>query len=302
MISEIISFQNKGVISVVEFATIRANTIEYISGSYAIKQNFIEVKEISQTGSVNNLIIHNNSDKYIFFSDGDILSGAKQNRILNSSVFIAPNMTKNIPVSCVEQGRWRHISPNFLSTDYNAPINIRAKKSYQVEKSLEKGTGHFANQGEIWSDVKVCCRINTVNSLTSNLSDVFEKNKIIFEDSIKDIKPSEKANGIAVFINRNLVEVEVFNRRDIYFEYFSKILKGVSSETFHFIADDKRMDEVEAKYKTIDFFDELENRKFKIYPGVCLGYEKRYESNQWSGFALEFGEHLIHLAMMNLVN
>jgi len=67
MISEIISFQNKGVISVVEFATIRANTIEYISGSYAIKQNFIEVKEISQTGSVNNLIIHNNSDKYVFF-------------------------------------------------------------------------------------------------------------------------------------------------------------------------------------------------------------------------------------------
>ncbi|MCZ7611635.1 MAG: hypothetical protein M5U17_15935 [Ignavibacterium sp.] len=300
MISEIISFQNKGVISVVEFATIRANTIEYISGSNAIKQNFIEVKEISQTGSVNNLVIHNNSDKYIFFSDGDILSGAKQNRILNSSVFIAPNMTKNIPVSCVEQGRWRHISPNFLSTDYSAPTNIRAKKSYQVEKSLEKGTGHFANQGEIWNDVNYYCKINTVNSPTSNLSDVFEK-KIIFEDSTRDIKPSEKANGIAVFINRNLIEAEVFNRKDIYYEYFPKILRGVSSEAFHFIADDKKLDEAEAKYKTIDFFDELENRKFKVYPGVCAGNEKRYESNQWSGFALEFGEHLIHLAMMNLV-
>lgn len=239
MISEIISFQNLGVISVVEFSTKRVNTIEYISGSNAIKRNFIEVKEISQTGSVNNLIIHNNSDKYIFFSDGDILSGAKQNRIFNTSIFMAPNTTKSIPVSCVEQGRWRAVSNKFSETDYNAPINLRAKKSVQVEKNLERGTGHFANQSEIWKEVSYHCLNNTVYSPTSNLSDVFEQKRIIIEDITREIKPSEKANGVAVFINRNLLEVEVFNRNDIYSEYFLKILKGAGSETINLRPDER---------------------------------------------------------------
>ncbi len=300
MISEIISFQNLGVISVVEFSTKRVNTIEYISGSNAIKRNFIEVKEISQTGSVNNLIIHNNSDKYIFFSDGDILSGAKQNRIFNTSIFMAPNTTKSIPVSCVEQGRWSAVSNKFSETDYNAPINLRANKSVQVEKNLERGTGHFANQSEIWKDVSYHCFNNTVYSPTSNLSDVFEQKRNIIEDITKEIKPSEKANGVAVFINRNLLEVEVFNRNDIYLEYFLKILKGAGSETINLKPDEKKLDEAEAKYKTNDFFDELENRKYKVYPGVCSGTEKRYESDQLSGLALEFEDHLIHLVMMNL--
>lgn len=300
MISEIISFQNNGVVSVVEFSTKRINTIDYISGAAAIRKNYIEVKEISQTGSVNNLIVHNNSDKYIFFSDGDILSGAKQNRVLNTSVFLAPNFTKQIPVSCVERGRWSHTSSKFSETDYTAPINLRAKKSEQVSENLDLNNGFMADQSEVWEEVIRCCEMNVVESPTSNLSDVFEMKKETIEETGRSLAASEKANGLAIFINRNLLSIELFNRQDIYKEYFSKILRGVNSEAMHLTQDIKRLEEVEATFKTNDFFDELENRKFKTFPGVGVGKEKRYESNDFSGFSLEFEEHLIHLAMLSL--
>lgn len=301
MLSEIVSFQSNGIVSVVEYKTKRVNTVEYISGSAAIKNNFIEVKEISQSGSVNNLVVHNNSDKYIFFSDGDILSGAKQNRVLNTSVFLAPNSTKQIPVSCVEQGRWNSISPMFESTDYNAPSFLRAKKAEQVNENLQKEVGHYANQNKIWKAVEVAREENIVPSITMNLSDVYKEKAKEFDSFTKPLQASDKANGLAIFVKKELLSVEVFNRTDIYKEYFDKILRGVAAEANHLKVDEEKLKEAEATYKTNVFFDELENRKHKQFPGAGIGTEKRYTGDDFSGFALEYESHLIHLAMLSLI-
>lgn len=301
MISELISFQNNGVISVVEFLTSRFNTIEYISGPAAIKKHFIEVKEISQTGSVNNLVVHNISDKYIFFSDGDILSGAKQNRVLNTSIFLAPHSTKNIPVSCVESGRWNYKSETFSDTDYNAPVTLRFQKSFQVNVNLEKEKGYTSDQHDVWYTVARCMEMNKISSSTNNLSDIYDFKKSEYEEITKPIKASDKANGLAVFIHNKLLSVELFNRKDIYLEYFDKILKGVASESLYLKPKEDKLKQTEAFYKTNVFFDELANRKYKEYPGAAEGKEKRYTGNDYSGFSLEFNDHLIHLTMLSLV-
>ncbi|HMN26097.1 MAG: hypothetical protein IT276_15630 [Ignavibacteriaceae bacterium] len=302
MLSEIISFQTNGIVSLVEFTTKRVNTIDYISGAIAIEKNYIELKEISQSGNVNNIVVQNKSDKYVFFSDGDILSGAKQNRVLNTSVFLSPNSTKQIPVSCVEQGRWSSVTPKFAGTNYTAPMNLRAKKSEQVTNNLKREVGHFSNQSEIWNEVDSCCERLVISSPTQNLSDVFKEKEKEFETFIKTIRVTDKANGMAVFIKKEFLAIEVFNRTDIYKEYFDKILKGVSSEASHLNPVEEKLKEAEATYKTNVFFDELENRKFKQFPGAGIGTEKRYEENDFSGFALEYESHLIHLAMLSLIN
>lgn len=98
-------FRTNGVLSVIQFVTGNADLLDYLSFQNALSLKLIEVSEVSESGSVNNLKVVNNADKFVFISDGDLLVGAKQNRVLNTSVFLKPSSVTVIPVSCVEAGR-----------------------------------------------------------------------------------------------------------------------------------------------------------------------------------------------------
>jgi hypothetical protein len=300
MISKINSFQSNGIVSIVQYTTYQVNTIDYISCNEAMENSHIEVKEVNESGSVNNLVVLNHSDHFVFFSDGDILSGAKQNRVLNTSVFLAPNSKTILPVSCVEQGRWRHLSPKFKGNDYLAPSRLRSKKSEQVKENLKINSSFICSQHSIWSEVEDYQMNLRVNSPTSNLSDVFEEKKIDIDKFIADFKVEDTSNGMTVFINNNILSVDVFNKTSIYQEYFHKILRGVSSEAIYLKKVDSSISEAETKYKTLNFFDELERIKFNMYPGVGIGKEKRFDSDKISGFNLIYNDQAIHMTLAEI--
>jgi len=53
----------------------------------------LEVTEVSEGGSVPTLRVVNKGDRAVFLLDSEELVGAKQNRILNTSVLIAAGQT-----------------------------------------------------------------------------------------------------------------------------------------------------------------------------------------------------------------
>ena len=59
------------------------------------------------------MLVNNTGDSRVLFLEGEELRGAKQNRVLNTSVLIAAHSKTTIPVSCVEQGRWQYRSRHF---------------------------------------------------------------------------------------------------------------------------------------------------------------------------------------------
>ena len=75
----------------------------------------VEVTEVSESGSVPELCLLNRSSFPIFLLDGEELVGAKQNRILNLSILVPAASNFEVPVSCVEQGRWSWRSRGFQS-------------------------------------------------------------------------------------------------------------------------------------------------------------------------------------------
>lgn len=88
--------------------------VEYLLSDEGIGSGSVTVEEVSEAGSVPDLLVENKGDVRVLFLEGEQLIGAKQNRVLNTSVLIAAHSKIKIPVSCVEQGRW-HTVPSTLA-------------------------------------------------------------------------------------------------------------------------------------------------------------------------------------------
>ena len=300
MFTQALSFQQNRNLSAVQLATANQDTLKYISSSAAIKGGYFEVKEVSASANVNQLLVINDSDQLVFMMDGDILAGAKQNRVLNTSILLAPMSKTVIPVSCVEQGRWHFTSDRFSGTDYSAPSSIRAEKAHRVKENLDQMRGHVSDQGEVWDHVSFFQTASAVHSPTSNLSDVYDNAAVDIDDFIEHFWPHPRANGVAIFVGRDLLSLDIFNRKDIYAEYFRKLLRGVALEAFYMNQSKLSLEEAEATYRTLDFLDRYDVVEKRDHPGVGIGVEQRFESGDMTGFDLRYENQMVHLTALAL--
>ena len=113
MHTNITGFAVQGNLGIIQLATSGQDSFEYVGCGRALSDKLIEAKELSESGSVNTIFVLNHSEQFVFLMDGDILAGAKQNRVVNTSMLLAPESKSQVPVSCVEHGRWHHASAGF---------------------------------------------------------------------------------------------------------------------------------------------------------------------------------------------
>src|SRR5712691_9018353 len=113
----------------------------------------VTIEEINEGGSVPTLRLHHRAERAVLLLDGEELVGAKQNRVLNTTVLVAAQTTVAIPVSCVEHGRWSYRARGVVASEHSLYASLRAKKMARVSESLRRGAGHLGDQAEIWQDL-----------------------------------------------------------------------------------------------------------------------------------------------------
>jgi hypothetical protein len=90
--------------------------------------------------------------------------------------------------------------------------------------------------------------------------------------------------------------VDLFHRRDIYAEYFPRLLRAAAFEA-RLVSDQKTATpEAEAKYRSTEFLEGIEGAEAEEFPGAGIGKEKRFSHQSLDGFQLVHGGHTIHLA------
>src|SRR5512134_3941967 len=115
--------------------------IETISLDEALAAGHLRVTEVSAEGHVPELRVKNSGAAPVLILDGEELVGAKQNRIVNLTILVAPQSQIVIPVSCIEAGRWGYSRPEFAAGGRVLNPEIRESKAEAVTSNLKCAAG-----------------------------------------------------------------------------------------------------------------------------------------------------------------
>jgi hypothetical protein len=244
---------------------------DYAVGAELIAGGELTITELG-TGSVPELLARNRSTLPALLIDGEALEGARQDRILNSSVLLPAGKDVTLPVSCVEAGRWGFMDdPNFVASPQTAPAGLRMRTKSEVAASLRVGSTRAANQSRVWRDVAVTQTLAGVaSSPTKAMRDSFSSSDHRLDRVLEQVpEPEERQTGVIACFGEQVAALDVFDRPEALATLWSRLLRGYAMDalvnTFDPPEGDVRVDRIEAFVRAIG------RAKATAHPGVGLG-------------------------------
>jgi hypothetical protein len=200
---------------------------EYLLSDEALAAGAVTVEEMTEEGSVPRLVVTNQADALVLFIEGEELRGAKQNRVLNTSLLAAARARTPIPVSCVEQGRWRYQSRFFGSAGSHASYKLRHILKKSVFRSAQQGHGHDSDQGEVWEEVSRQMEALGSASPTGAMADTYEAYRHRLAEFRDRLRYPDGATGLAVAVGGKVVSVDLFDKPSTCRKVWDRLLTGV---------------------------------------------------------------------------
>ncbi len=272
----------------------------YLTLGEALEQRAVVITEISQGGSVPELAVENAGETAVLLLDGEELRGAKQNRVLNTSILLAPKSRSVIPVSCTEQGRWHYVSNAFEDSGFVMSRSARIEKNRSVSASLKQGRAHRSDQGAVWQAIRDLSDKAGVRSDTGAQRDVFEARSEALIEVEKKISCLDGQCGLVVFVHGEPVGFDAVSLPRAYARLHGKLLKSYALES---LAENTQPDgETPGRDQALFFLESCTETAGEDYPAAGLGTECRFESKQRTGFSLVHRGEAIHSAFFALPN
>lgn len=265
---------------------------EHTMLSEALAKGFVTVEEVSAGGSVPELVVVNDSDLFVLLLDGEELAGAKQNRVLNTTILLDKRSRTKIPVSCTEQGRWAYASEKFFHSGTLMSSKIRRRKSLSVSDSLKANACFASDQGEVWAGIAELHADAGTHSPTGAMKDAFEARREQLDEVSSVLLPLDGQIGLLVFINGKPAGCELFATHESYSKAAGQIVRSYAMDalTSPTGADAPVVDESTAAA----FLRSLPNLQEEGFESIGLGRDLRYEGPQGCGIALLVDETPVH--------
>lgn len=178
------------------------------------------------TPTVPILEVENPNPEPVVLFAGETLEGGRQQRVLNQSVIIPGRSVCDIPVSCVEQGRW-HGAQEFRGVGEMAPPSIRRSANRR-------------DQNEVWSEVHSLLLSSHLSSDTSALDEYFRSRPTSHDaamvDEVASWGPLPEQTGIVVMNRGRVVSADVFGDPALLASIWETLVRsafasGVGSDT-----------------------------------------------------------------------
>jgi hypothetical protein len=282
-------------------------TFQYCTLGEALATGALAITEVSNTGSVPELMVVNRGNNPVLLIDGEELAGAKQNRVLNTSILLKEESETKIPVSCTEQGRWSYVSKAFSESGHVMAYKSRSRKSSSVHFFLQASAGHKSDQGEVWDGIAELQAKAGALSPTSAMSDVYKAREEDLSKCDEIFKPVANQVGMLAFINGTPAGVDLVSLPVAYAKLHPKLVRSYTLEGLLDHAASSSGTEVPLSPPTDvitanarQFLDEIATAEEQQFPSVGYGTDHRFKGKALAGTALVHENEIIHAAFFRL--
>jgi hypothetical protein len=269
---------------------------DYLILTEALKKEGVRISEVSEGGSVPALRLKNLLDQDIFAADGETLIGAKQNRVLNSSIYVKAKDEIVIPVSCVERGRWRYQRRDFRSSEYSEFLSSRASKMSSVASSLKMtGTDRRSDQGAVWAAMDDRCADFEAHAPTGSMADIYESRRETLDEYLKHMHLQPNQVGMAVAIDGKTAGIEFFEDPTVFGQFFDKLMRAYAAEV---VLENRIATVVPDKEALEHLLSRISRARCEEYAAVGSGRELRFQLGALSGSALDVDNRFLHFVLL----
>ncbi len=184
----------------------------------AMDRGLLEVREL-KPAEVNRVRLVSRAKEPVFVMGGEMLTGAKQDRIMGDDLIVPPGADLTVPVFCVEHGRWVAKSDSFRSAAFVAGSGVRKARA-------------AADQGAVWNQVAAEQERLEAPSETGALRSIQDSKEV--QERIEPYKralsvfPKEigKARGVVVCVGDEIAAADLFGSRALFLQLWPKLLES----------------------------------------------------------------------------
>jgi hypothetical protein len=256
---------------------------DYATLDQAMKNGWLSIREIGN-GEVNFVELKNTGNRVVFIMTGEMISGAKQDRMLRDDVLVPPKSGWiRIPVYCVEHGRWVSVSPAFKSSGLVVPNELRQRARITEDQS------------QVWDAIAssqdrlgIASRTGTAHANYEDEETAMELKE--YSRKFADLpKLTKNVVGVVATTGNRIICVDVFANNDLLMKYWNRLLKSYAMDAMHETKSTIRKDDIQ------ELLDALAHAHYASMGTPGLGDLLKIETDFGKGTVLLDKERLVHM-------
>lgn len=222
-LAEPIHVNNVSIVPVISRDSDKQVGPDYATLAEAKKNAWIEIIEEPGDAEVSQLRVRNVGPKPILLLSGELLLGGKQDRVVAKDTMVPVGKEIEVPVYCVEPGRWEGQSEHFSFGDTTVPLRVR-------EQAL------FGDQRKVWAEVGSFNESAGGEGAATTISKGLRTEEVQkqMSDGLKAVNDKLAKNqnvvGVMFLVDGKLQTLELFGNSRLFGYSKNSLLKGALAQ------------------------------------------------------------------------
>ena len=187
------------------------------------------------SNAVNTLTVQSKLRDTTILLEGDIIQGGNQDRIIAETTIVPPMTVMDIPVFCVEKGRW-HYRENDKANEQERKIYAFTGHFNMGSQSLRATVRHKADQQAVWDEVGNITKANAAESSTKTYthlqnSEQFATDLAQYIEFFKErFADRDDMVGVVAVSGGRIIGTDVFGSTTLFERKYEALLHSYATE------------------------------------------------------------------------